>query len=70
MLGRWEVREAIRNGRPTETLTGAYMEFLPDGRMITNISGTQDESAFSLKDNVISSKSQRLPVDYLIQYAG
>ena len=70
ILGRWEIKEALRNGRPTETLTGTFMEFFPKGRMLSNIGGLQEESAFSIDGNVISSQSQRLPADYTIQYAG
>ena len=70
ILGRWEVKEALRNGRPTETLTGAFMEFLPKGRMVSNIGGSPEESAYSMEENVITSHSQRLPADFTIQYLG
>lgn len=70
ILGRWEIKEALRGGRPTETLTGAFMEFLPKGRMISNIGGLQEESTYALEGNVISSHSQRLPADFTIQYVG
>lgn len=70
ILGRWEIREAIRNGRPTETLTGAYMEFFPDGHMTSNITGPPEESPYSLSGTTLSSKSQRMAVDYTIQYLG
>ena len=70
ILGRWEIKEAIRNGRPTETLTGAFMEFFPKGRMISNVAGAPEESAYTIQGNVLSSKSERLPADYTIQYLG
>ncbi|MBK7408825.1 MAG: hypothetical protein IPJ40_12660 [Saprospirales bacterium] len=49
ILGRWEIKEAQRNGRPTETLTGAFMEFLPKGRMISNVGGAPEESDYSVE---------------------
>jgi hypothetical protein len=70
IIGRWEIVEALRNGRPTETLTGAFLEFLPKGRMNSNIGGMQGESAYTIEGNVISSKSERLPVDYNILHLG
>ncbi|MBK8490311.1 MAG: hypothetical protein IPL49_05220 [Saprospirales bacterium] len=70
ILGRWEIKEAQRNGRPTETLTGAFMEFLPKGRMISNVGGAPEESDYSVEGNVITSHSKRLPADFSIQYAG
>jgi len=70
ILGRWEIVEAARGGRPTETLTGAFMEFLPKGRMISNLAGIPEESSYSLQGNVLSSKSERMPADYTIQYVG
>lgn len=70
ILGRWEIREALRNGRPTETLTGAFMEFLPEGRMISNLGGEPEEADYSLSGVILSSKSERLPADYTIQYLG
>lgn len=68
ILGRWEIREAIRNGRPTETMTGAFMEFLPKGRLLSNVAGSPEESAYSVQGNIISSKSERLPADYTILF--
>jgi hypothetical protein len=70
ILGRWEIVEAMRNGRPTETLTGAFMEFLPKGRMISNIGGMQGESDYAIEGAVLSSKSERLPLDFNILYMG
>jgi hypothetical protein len=70
ILGRWEIVEALRNGRPTETLTGAYMEFYDGGRMVSNIAGAPEESPFSVNGTTLSSKSERMAVDYDIQYLG
>jgi len=70
ILGRWEIREALRNGRPTETLTGAFMEFSPEGEMLTNFAGFQDKTTYAVEDNVISSHSERMPADFTIQYVG
>lgn len=70
ILGRWEIREAIRNGRPTETLTGAFMEFYSDGHMVSNIAGPPEESPFSVSGATLTSKSERMAVEYAIQYLG
>jgi hypothetical protein len=45
-LGRWELVKALRNKKPTETLTGTYYEFLPDGKMKTNLTPTTIEQTY------------------------
>lgn len=37
LLGRWEITEAYRNGKKTETLTDTFYEFDSEGNMRTNL---------------------------------
>ena len=40
ILGRWEIQQAYRNGRTTESLEELYFEFYKDGKMNTNLLGS------------------------------
>ena len=37
LTGHWEIVEAYRNGRKTETLDGTFYDFNKDGTMATNL---------------------------------
>ncbi|MEM1321808.1 MAG: hypothetical protein AAGG75_16230 [Bacteroidota bacterium] len=59
--GRWNVVQASRNDKPTETLEGAFFDFKSGGRMLTNILGEEQEMDYQLNENVINqSGSQQL----------
>lgn len=64
IFGRWEIYEATRSGRPTETLTGGFFEFTPEGKMFTNI-GVGSEATFTL-DNYQITQQSTPPVIYTI----
>lgn len=66
--GRWEIDEAWRNGKQTETLTGTYYEFDENGNMRTNLTPSlvEDKFAYDLSGNEIRQKSDP-PVVYTIQ---
>ncbi len=46
LLGRWEIAEAYRNGKKTETLTGTFYEFGEDGNMRTNLNPAAMEESY------------------------
>jgi len=48
--GTWEVYNAFRNGRNTETLNGAEFRFVGSEKMVTNITGQFDSAAIELID--------------------
>lgn len=55
LLGTWQVVEATRSGKTTETLVDAFMRFDPSGKMVTNLTGTEQTTDFSLeKDNIVA----------------
>lgn len=62
ILGRWEIKEAIRNGRPTETLTGAFMEFFPKGRMISNVTGARKNPHTPSRETWFPPKANACPL--------
>ncbi len=53
--GRWELSEGWRNGKQTETLTGTFYLFTPEGTLTTNLTTTTIEETFQfeLSGNVI-----------------
>ena len=46
IIGAWEISSAERNGKPTETLNGAYFEFAEDNTMSTNLLGREESSSY------------------------
>lgn len=46
LVGRWEIVEAFRNGKKTETLTDTFYEFSKEGQMTTNLTPTATEENF------------------------
>lgn len=67
ILGRWEIQEAFRNGRPTESLAELYFEFLPDGEMSTNLTGAPENARYQIEGNTLRQTESQLPADYLIE---
>lgn len=37
LIGKWELYKAMRNQKPTETLSGTYFTFDDAGQMVTNL---------------------------------
>lgn len=67
LIGRWDIREARRNGQATESLDQLYFEFFADGTMKTNILGADEEAAYELDDNTIRQRESQMPIDYTIE---
>ena len=68
LTGRWEIVQAWRNGRPTETLAGTFYEFDENGTMRTNLtaSGVEEESKFEVDGLKIEQKSSPEKVEYTV----
>ena len=67
LLGRWEIQEATRNGRPTESLEELYFEFFQDGQMSTNLFGAPESSQYQIDGDLIQQRESRMETDYTIQ---
>ncbi len=65
--GRWVVADAVRDGRPTGTLTDLFYEFLPNDSLFTNISGTPEGMRYYVEDNVIQQRKGPFDADFAIQ---
>ena len=67
ILGRWDLQEAIRNGRPTESLKDLFFEFFEEGKMRTNITGTPTDGSFEIDGDQMLQRGTPLDADYTIQ---
>jgi len=67
ILGRWEIREGLRNGEATESLSGLFFEFQAGGAMRTNLSGAEETAAYELKENQILQRQSQIEADYTIE---
>lgn len=68
VIGRWEILEATRNNRPTESLSELYFEFTADGKLLTNIAGIDETLTYEIKKDKISQKGSSLgEVHYRIE---
>ncbi len=64
LYGRWMVIDALRNNRPTQTITGAVFA-LESNQISHNLSGTENLSQFDLKDSTLYASDQ---TQYKIEY--
>jgi hypothetical protein len=67
LAGRWDIKEAFRNERPTESMEALFFEFKPNGRMVTNLIGADVEAAYELKRDKILQRKSDMEADYLIE---
>ncbi len=67
LIGRWQLREALRNDRPTESLAEMYMEFTADGKLRTNVAGTPEEGTYELKGEQVLQRNISMSADYKIE---
>lgn len=67
LVGYWQLREAMRNDRRTESLDAMYLEFTEDGKLRTNVSGAPEEGTYTLKRNQILQRNTSVPADYVIE---
>ncbi len=67
LLGRWEIQEATRNGRETESLSELYYEFRPDQIMLTNLQGFTEEGTYEVEEDRLKQKEMQLKATYSIE---
>lgn len=67
LIGRWDIREAKRNGQATESLDQLYFEFFQDGNMKTNILGADEDATYELKEKTIRQRDSQMPIDYTVE---
>lgn len=67
LIGRWEITEAYRNDRLTESLAELYFEFFADGKMQTNITGNPEQATYSLRSDKISQRDSSIDADYTLE---
>lgn len=57
VIGRWEVFNCERAGKPTQTLNGAYFEFNEGNQLFTNITGDGIMAGYQIYNNEIVQQS-------------
>ena len=67
ILGRWDIEEALRSGRPTESLDELFFEFYEEGKMRTNITGSTVDGSYKINGDQLHQSGTPLEVDYTIQ---
>ena len=67
LIGRWEIQEASRNDRPTESLERLIFEFFEDGNMNSNLTGSTQESKYTLEGMLVKQTGSPMDSDYTIE---
>ena len=67
LIGRWDIQEASRNGRPTESLDQLYFEFFEDGSLNSNLTGSTQESKYTLEGKTVKQNGSPMDSDYTIE---
>lgn len=69
VIGKWEIKEAFRNGRLTESLDNLYFEFYEDGQMRTNILGASIQSNYDFSGGKIKQEAgdEGVELEYLVE---
>jgi hypothetical protein len=67
ILGRWDIQEALRGGRPTESLDNLFFEFFEEGKMRTNITGSTVDGSYELDGDQLKQRGGPLETNYTIQ---
>lgn len=62
--GRWEIQEASRNGRITESLDKLYFDFGSGGALATNLSGATEKGTYEIKASQILQRGMQIDVTY------
>lgn len=67
IVGQWNIAEATRNGKPTESLAKLFFEFQPDGKMRTNILGAATDASYKLSNNQVMQRESDMDIDYEVE---
>ena len=66
IIGKWEIETGFRNGKKANSLEGLFFDFKPDGKMITNLLGSEQESNYEIKaQKLLQSGTQE--IEYTIE---
>lgn len=65
--GRWEVVNAFRDQAVTESLRGLFFDFQKEGKLITNLSGTEEEYTYELTEEQLLQRDGPISADYTIE---
>ena len=66
ILGRWDIQEALRGGRPTESLDQLFFEFFEEGKMRSNITGSVVDDSYEIEGDQLEQRGGPLEADYTI----
>jgi hypothetical protein len=67
ILGRWDLREGLRNGSPTESLADLFFEFYEEGKMRTNITGSPVDCSYDIEGDQLEQRGGPMDINYTIQ---
>ncbi len=67
LLGRWELEQAFRNGRPTESLDQLYFVFHPDGNLETNLTGQPEVGSYEFDGDEIQQRETSISADFQVE---
>lgn len=69
VIGKWEIKEAFRNGKRTESLDNLYFEFYEDGQMRTNILGASIQATYDLSGGKIKQEAgdEGAELEYIVE---
>lgn len=67
LIGRWELEQASRNGKPTQSLVDLYFRFEDDGTLETNLSGQVEQGHFELDHETIRQTETTIDANYTIE---
>lgn len=67
LIGRWDIEEALRNNKVTESLSDLYYEFSKDGTMKTNLSGATETGKYELDEQTLVVQDTRMDATYQVE---
>lgn len=67
LLGKWEVKQATRDGKETSTLDQLYFTFSEDGSMETNMPTLDRVSTYELSGSAIQQNGNGVENNYTIE---
>lgn len=69
VIGKWEIKEAFRNGKLTKSLDNLYFEFYEDGQMRTNILGAGMQANYDFSNGKIKQAAgeEGIELEYLVE---
>ncbi|MEM9887548.1 MAG: lipocalin family protein [Bacteroidota bacterium] len=67
LTGKWQLKEATKNGSPTVMLGDLYFDFDEAGKMQTNMPTMDGASEYELNGSTIEQRSDQVKNDYEIE---